>query len=62
MQFVSDEALKESVAKLIKCAGENTTKIFFLTKVGCGIAGQSEDKMKEFFKDTPANIIKPKGW
>jgi hypothetical protein len=62
MEFVSNEELKESVEKLIKCANDNTTKIFFLTKVGCGIAGATEDRMKEFFKDTPANIIKPLNW
>lgn len=64
MQKVSIDALKESVEKLIQCARDNTTKIFLLTKVGCGIAGFTEDEMKQVFnrRDIPANIIKPKGW
>jgi hypothetical protein len=62
MQPVSDDAFKASVEKLYKCASENTTKIFFLTKVACGIAGGDENKIKGYFKNAPANIIKPKGW
>ena len=35
---------------------------FYLTKVGCGIAGHSEEYMKQFFKDMPDNVIMPEGW
>lgn len=62
MNKVSDVELKESVKKLIETANENTGKVFLLTRVGCGIAGFDEEHMKTFFKDIPANIIKPKGW
>jgi hypothetical protein len=62
MEQVKEKSIKDSVNKLIKCANENTNRIFFLTKVGCGIAGFSEDYMKQFFNDTPANIVKPKNW
>lgn len=37
-------------------------KTFLLTKVGCGIAGYSEDEMKRLFTVMPDNVIKPKGW
>ena len=62
MEKVTDEDLKKSVEKLIKTANQNTENIFLLTKVGCGIAGFDEDYIKKFFKDLPANIIKPKNW
>lgn len=35
---------------------------FYLTKIGCGIAGYNEDEMKPLFADMPSNVIKPEGW
>jgi hypothetical protein len=35
---------------------------FYLTKVGCGIAGFTEEEIKPFFVDCPDNVIKPAGW
>lgn len=35
---------------------------FYLTKVGCGIAGRSEEEMKQYFTNMPDNVIKPQGW
>jgi len=35
---------------------------FYLTKVGCGIAGYREDEVIPFFADAPSNVIKPPGW
>jgi hypothetical protein len=56
--------LKEAVDTLIKCACENTTKVFLVTKVGCGIAGHEEEEMKKLFDlpKLPANIVLPKEW
>jgi hypothetical protein len=63
MQKVSKEELIKSRDLFYKIAEENKDKTFFLTKVGCGIAGFSEDEMKEIFKgESPKNIIMPAGW
>mgnify|MGYP001598123427 FL=1 len=64
MERLSDDEIKKETDKLIKSANENTSRIFLLTKVGCGIAGYDEEKVKTFFKrqDIPANIIVPKSW
>jgi hypothetical protein len=35
---------------------------FYLTKVGCGIAGYTEDEIKPLFADMPDNVIKPENW
>ena len=61
MQKRSMDDLRESVKKLIRCAQKNTTKIFLLTKVGCGIAGYDEEEIKSLFAEfvLPANIISP---
>ena len=62
MHQVTEIQLQQSVQKLISFANNSTGSIILLTKVGCGIAGFKEKDIKEYFKDLPANIIKPKGW
>ena len=63
MKKVSKKALIASKELLYKTAEENKDKQFLVTKVGCGIAGFSEDEMKKVFSgDKPSNIILPAGW
>lgn len=54
--------LKAFVASLKLTAELIPSKLFLLTKVGCGIAGFEESEMKVLFEDMPPNVIKPKGW
>ena len=60
--FESIEEIKPYVAQFKQYAGEMPHKTFLLTKVGCGIAGFSEDEISPLFADMPKNVIKPKGW
>jgi hypothetical protein len=62
MRKCTDEELKESVNKLWLCCVENCDKQLLLTKVGCGIAGFSEEYIKSLFELFPNNLIKPKDW
>jgi uncharacterized protein (DUF2345 family) len=63
MEKITRKDFRESIEKLIKCASKNTTKVFLVTKVGCGIAGFEEEEVRESFKHfkntLPANIILP---
>lgn len=59
---VSNTRLHASRLKLYECAERHPDKEFLLTKVGCGIAGFDEQKMKKLFANAPSNIIKPEGW
>lgn len=43
-------------------AQENPDKKFFLTRVGCGLAGYTDEQIAPFFKDAPSNVRKPPGW
>lgn len=61
-QKVSNTVLKAARLKLYKTARMHSDREFLLTKVGCGIAGHSEERMKKLFANAPSNIIKPKGW
>ncbi len=58
----SEGDLRKSAMALQRTAEALPAVTFYLTKVGCGIAGFDEDYMKQFFKDMPDNVIKPKGW
>jgi len=59
---VSNTRLHYSRLKLYEAANTMPDKEFLLTKVGCGIAGFPEDKMKRLFTNAPKNIIKPEDW
>ena len=63
MEQVSDDALIASRDRLFATCAKNKDKQFLMTKVGCGIAGFSEEKMKKLFVyDTPTNLVLPDGW
>ena len=55
-------ALWASRDRLWACCNANPGKEFLLTKVGCGLAGYSEEDMKQLFRDPPVNLILPKDW
>lgn len=55
-------SLEESRDKLFATARALPEKTFLLTKVGCGIAGFSEELIAELFVNAPKNIIKPLNW
>lgn len=46
----------------IEYAETHPDKTFYLTKIGCGIAGYSEDEIKPLFKYMPSNVARPEGW
>ncbi len=54
--------LIQSITRFYRAALINPKKTFLLTKVGCGLAGYDEGYMKQFFRDTPPNVVKPEGW
>jgi hypothetical protein len=56
------ERIKEGADMLRDTALRLPALTFYLTKVGCGIAGYSEDEIKPLFRDMPSNVIKPEGW
>lgn len=57
--------IKFHINNFINFAKNNPDIYFQLTKVGCGLAGYSEDEILPFFlgrKDLPENIIFPYDW
>lgn len=62
MDQYSDKELNSIKEAFYRCVNANPELEFLLTRVGCGIAGYPEEKMKELFKDAPSNVTKPEGW
>lgn len=56
------EELKAEVARFLSFARALDRERFFVTKIGCGIAGYTEDQISPLFADAPPNCILPKGW
>ena len=55
--------LEEAVYRFFSHAKKNRDKIYLITKIGCGIAGHDEDRIKKLFNtDTPINIYLPRDW
>lgn len=56
------DKIKEWLDSLVIEAINNPEKVFYLTKIGCGIAWYSEDVIKSILPVFPENIVKPKWW
>jgi hypothetical protein len=59
---VSQASLEASRDRFFAAARQNPDKTFVLTKVGCGIAGFTEDEIRPLFKNAPANVTLPEDW
>ena len=59
-----DNEVKAAVDRFIAFAKEHTELFFFVTRVGCGIAGYHDDEMAQFFKDALElkNVSLPKSF
>lgn len=59
---VSNTQLHASRLRLYETANAHPETEFLLTKVGCGIAGFTESKMRRLFVNAPSNVVKPEDW
>jgi hypothetical protein len=50
------------IGQFIEYAKEHPELLFFVTKVGCGLAGYTEDDIKPLFAGAPDNVGLPGGW
>ena len=59
---VSRAALEAGRDRFFATARQHPDKTFLLTKVGCGIAGFSEEEIRPLFQNAPANVVLPEDW
>lgn len=59
-----DDEVKAAVERFIAFAKEHTELFFFVTRVGCGVAGYHDDEMAQFFKEASElkNVCLPKSF
>lgn len=56
------EQIKEYIKEFLEYAKTHPEDEFYVTKVGCGYAGYSEDDIAPFFWGAPPNCSLPDGW
>lgn len=56
------DVIKSAVERFMEVAWSNPGLNFFVTKVGCGLAGYTEEQIAPFFTEAPINCILPHGW
>lgn len=54
--------IKKYVEEFLQYAAYNSHDKFFLTKIGCGLAGYKDKDIAPLFKVAPSNIRKPPTW
>lgn len=62
LQTLRLEEIKKHVDKFIEFAWERRDLTFFVTRIGCGLAGYSDADIAPMFKDAPPNCELPHGW
>ena len=54
--------IREEVARFVDYAKAHPELSFFVTRIGCGIAGYHDNAIAPLFKDAPQNCLLPLGW
>lgn len=56
------DEIKKHVDKFIECANQNPELDFFVTRVGCGLAGYTDRDIAPMFENVPINVELPHKW
>lgn len=56
------DTIKQSVQRFIEYARQHESDIFQITRLGCGLAGLSDEQMAPMFGDVPKNCALPGVW
>lgn len=54
--------INQYVQRFIKFAKENPKLEFFVTRIGCGLAGYTDEQIAPMFEEAPLNCKLPEGW
>lgn len=54
--------IEKYVKVFVRFAELNPELSFLVTRIGCGLAGYSDEDIAPMFKDAPLNCILPPGW
>ena len=62
LQSLDLDTIAGHVELFLATAASRPNLEFFVTKIGCGLAGYSEDDIAPMFKNAPPNCELPHGW
>ena len=62
IKTLSLSKIKRNVEDFIKFAEEHTKLKFFVTKIGTGLAGYTDEDIAPMFKDAPENCVLAESW
>lgn len=62
IETLPPEEIIISVENFLEYAELHPELTFFVTRVGCGLAGLKEEDIAPLFADAPENCILPEGW
>jgi hypothetical protein len=54
--------IKSFVDRFIDYARATPELTFFVTRIGCGLAGYTDEEVRPMFHDAPDNVELPEGW
>lgn len=62
LKVLSLSEINKYVQEFVKYAIANPDLKFEVVKIGCGLAGYSENEISPMFQNTPENVRLPEGW
>lgn len=62
LQTLPLEVIQGYARTFIAFARANPQLRFFLTRIGCGLAGYHDEQIAPFFAAAPSNVIRPPEW
>lgn len=55
-------AIEKHIQTFLDFSWNNQELTFFVTKIGCGLAGYTEEEIAPMFQEAPVNCVLPHGW
>lgn len=55
-------SIRKSVLEFLDYARAHMCDTFMVTRIGCGLAGYTDEQIAPFFEGAPCNCILPEGW
>lgn len=62
LKTLSLDAIKIHVDMFLNFAREHQHLDFFVTRIGCGLAGYQDEQIAPMFANAPSNCQLPEGW
>jgi hypothetical protein len=62
LRTLSLDKIDQFVSDFIQYAKSHPELKFFVTRIGCGLAGYTDRDIAPMFKNAPDNCMLPKGW